>query len=80
MAMGCVPLVAPDVDMESYANPPVNGVHYLRVETPEEAAAIARAMPKENGKRCRVRAKPGGKPTQVVKDRFNSHKNFVYKV
>ncbi len=47
MAMGCVPLVAPDVDMESYANPPVHGTHYLRVETPEEAAAIARAMPKE---------------------------------
>ncbi len=47
MAMGCVPLVAPDVDMNNYANPPVCGTHYLRVETPEEALAIAKAMPKE---------------------------------
>jgi hypothetical protein len=42
MAMGCVPVVAADVDMDSYANPPVVGVHYLRVNGPEDVpAAIA---------------------------------------
>jgi hypothetical protein len=36
MAMGCVPIVATEVDMDSYAVPPVEGVHYLRVKTPAE--------------------------------------------
>ena len=39
MALGTVPVVAPDVDMENYVNPPQEGVHYLRLKTfdPEEA-------------------------------------------
>jgi len=36
MAFGTVPLVAPEVDMDSYANPPVEGLHYLRVSSPED--------------------------------------------
>lgn len=36
MAMGCVPVITGDVDMENYANPPVENLHYLRGETPEE--------------------------------------------
>jgi hypothetical protein len=36
MAMGCVPIVDKEVDMESFASPPTEGVHYLRVKTPEE--------------------------------------------
>lgn len=36
MAMGCVPLITRDVDVEHYANPPVEGVHYLKGETPDE--------------------------------------------
>ena len=42
MAMGCVPIVSKGVDMDSYAVPPVVGVHYLRVEGPEDVeAAVA---------------------------------------
>jgi hypothetical protein len=41
MAMGCVPVVAPEVDMSSYAEPPVEGVHYLRVS---DAASVAAAV------------------------------------
>jgi hypothetical protein len=40
MAMGCVPVVAPEVDMSSYADPPVEGLHYFRVKTPEEAKLV----------------------------------------
>ena len=40
MAMGCVPVVAPEVDMTNYADPPVEGLHYFRVETPAEAKAV----------------------------------------
>ena len=44
MAMGCVPLVAPEVDMDSYAVPPREGVEYLRVADPAAARAAATSM------------------------------------
>lgn len=47
MAMGAVPIVAPEVDMESYAEPPVVGTHYFRVKTPEEAAHVVASMTPE---------------------------------
>jgi len=40
MAMGCVPVVAPEVDMSNYADPPVEGLHDFRVATPAAAAEI----------------------------------------
>jgi len=40
MAMGCVPLCAPDVDMDSYADPPIEGTHYLRIVEPGDAARL----------------------------------------
>jgi hypothetical protein len=36
MAMGCIPVVDKEVDMSSYANPPIEGVHYIRVSGPED--------------------------------------------
>ena len=47
MAMGCVPVVAADVDMDSYANPPVVGLHYLRVSSPEEVSSVVGAVSKD---------------------------------
>jgi len=38
MAFGTIPLCAPEVDMDSYANPPQEGVHYIRVVNPEDLA------------------------------------------
>lgn len=40
MALGCVPVVAPEVDMESYAVPPVEGLHYLRCRVPDDLDAL----------------------------------------
>ena len=37
MAFGTVPVCSPEVDMDNYANPPKEGVHYFRVQNPEEA-------------------------------------------
>jgi hypothetical protein len=37
MAMGCVPVCAPEVDMDNYANPPQENVHYIRAKDPEDA-------------------------------------------
>jgi hypothetical protein len=51
MALGCVPLCAPEVDMDSYAVPPVEGVHYIRVESPEDALAKAAAVSEEDWKK-----------------------------
>jgi len=40
MAMGCVPVVAPEVDMSNYADPPVEGFHYIRVESPADMVKL----------------------------------------
>jgi hypothetical protein len=42
MALGTVPLVAPDVDMDKYYNPPKEGVHYIRLKSfdPDEALKL----------------------------------------
>ena len=45
MAMGCVPIVAPEVDMSSYAEPPEEGLHYFRVRSPEEARIATSVTP-----------------------------------
>jgi len=44
MAMGTVPVVASEVDMANYANPPQEGVHFLRIQSPEEAITITETM------------------------------------
>jgi hypothetical protein len=36
MAVGTVPLCSSDVDMDSYASPPVEGIHYIRVNSPDD--------------------------------------------
>ena len=46
MAMGCVPIVANEVDMSSYANPPKEGIHYFRVWEPEDAASLVKKIDK----------------------------------
>jgi hypothetical protein len=46
MAMGSVPVCGPDVDMAHYAEPPVEGLHYLRAVDPAAAkAALEKITP-----------------------------------
>ncbi len=47
MAMGCVPIVTPDVDMKNYANPPVEGTHYFVAQTPGDAVTITTEVTEE---------------------------------
>jgi len=47
MAMGTVPIVAPEVDMESYAEPPEEGLHYLRAAKPEDVAELVKNITAE---------------------------------
>jgi hypothetical protein len=47
MAMGCVPIVAPEVDMENYAQPPVEGVHFFRAADPITAEALVQGTSEE---------------------------------
>jgi hypothetical protein len=47
MAMGCVPVVAAEVDMSSYAEAPVEGVHYLRASAPQEAKTLIAGISEE---------------------------------
>jgi hypothetical protein len=44
MAMGVVPLVAPEVDMTSFAHPPQEGVHFLRVQSPADIQKVIKSV------------------------------------
>ena len=39
LGMGCVPLLTPDVDVQYY-DPLIEGMHYYRVKSPEEAKSV----------------------------------------
>ena len=47
MALGTVPVVAPEVDMSNYADPPIEGIHYFRVTDPAEADRITEETTEE---------------------------------
>lgn len=40
MGVGTIPIVTPDVDVDSYAEPLVENVHYIRVSKPDDIANI----------------------------------------
>jgi len=40
MAVGCVPIVLPGVDISDYAEPPVEGTHYLKARSPQDAESF----------------------------------------
>jgi len=47
MALGTVPVVAPEVDMTNYADPPIEGIHYFRVADPVAADHITETTTEE---------------------------------
>lgn len=47
MAMGTVPIVTPSVCVSSYADPPVEGVHFLRVSAPEDLHGVVNSVSEE---------------------------------
>jgi hypothetical protein len=47
MAMGTVPLITEHVSIDSYYDPPVEGKHYIRVDSPEDAKKKVEEIPKE---------------------------------
>jgi hypothetical protein len=42
-----VPVCAAEVDMDTYANPPQEGVHYIRVNSPEEVSTKVSSLSEE---------------------------------
>jgi hypothetical protein len=58
MAMGCVPIVSEWVDMTSYANPPVEGKHYIRLgnsrDIPRVVASVSKESWEEMSAACRT--------------------------
>jgi hypothetical protein len=57
MAMGCVPIVSKGVDMDSYAVPPVEGVHYLRADEPADVRTVLGGVSKDTWERMSAACK-----------------------
>lgn len=47
MAVGTVPLITPHVCINSFKNPPIEGVHYLRVNNPEDIPSVINNISKD---------------------------------
>tara|TARA_B110001452_G_scaffold265957_1_gene271690 strand:+ start:3880 stop:5394 length:1515 start_codon:yes stop_codon:yes gene_type:complete len=47
MALGTVPIITPEVSINSYMNPPQENVHYITVTTPEELKEKIQSIPEE---------------------------------
>jgi hypothetical protein len=77
MAMGCVPVCSPGVDMESYAVPPKEGTHYLRASTPEEARNITAGMNETTWSRMSVAAKAWWKDNCSCEGSFKLTKELI---
>ena len=76
MAMGCVPVVTPEVDMDSYANPPICGIHYLRAKSPEEVAGLL-AMSKESWEKMSLAGQTWWKENASCKGSFELTRGLV---
>ena len=77
MAMGCVPIVAPECDMDSYLEPPVEGVHYIRVTSPEEARKVALTMSETTWKEMSIAAHKWWKRNCSCEGSFNKTSSFI---
>jgi len=51
MCVGTIPLVTPDVDVESYAEPLVENVHYIRIEKPDDITSVIRDIDEKTRER-----------------------------
>jgi len=47
MACGTVPIITPDVDIDNYYNPPIEGTHYIRVSKPEDISKKINSITQE---------------------------------
>jgi hypothetical protein len=77
MAMGCVPVCAPEVDMDAYENPPVEGVHYFRVKDVEEALAVVARTDKETWEKMSVAGRTWWRENCSVEGSFKLTQRLV---
>lgn len=77
MAMGCVPVCAPEVDMDSYAVPPVEGVHYIRAQDPQDALNKVSAMSKEGWEEMSAAARSWWRENCSVTGSFELTKRLI---
>ena len=78
MALGTVPLVAPDVDMTHYTNPPQEGLHYIRLKTFDpEMAKEAIQMSEKDWKAMSTAAHSWWKHNASAEGLWNVTKSLV---
>ena len=66
MALGTVPICSAEVDMDNYANKPVEGTHYFRVKGAMEAKVIAETTTEEEWRKMSTACKAWWKENASV--------------
>jgi hypothetical protein len=77
MAMGCIPAITRDVDMDNYANPPKEGIHYIKGETPEELKEKMNAVSHEEWVKMSLACQQWWKENASVEGSWNITKKLI---
>jgi hypothetical protein len=79
MALGTIPIVAPDVDMDKYYNAPKDGIHYIRLKSfdPDDALKTIADITDEKWKQISDSAHQWWKKNCSVEGIFNLTKSIV---
>lgn len=78
MAMGTVPIVTPEVSIDSYYDPPIEGVHYLRVSTPDELQGIINSIDSQQWKNMSLQCRLWYMKNVASKNSFYQTLNTIY--
>jgi hypothetical protein len=76
MALGTVPICSAEVDMDNYANKPVEGTHYFRVKGAMEAKVIAETTTEEEWRKMSAACKTWWKENASVEGSWNLTKTL----
>lgn len=77
LALGTVLIVAPDVDMDNYYNHLIQGVHYIRVSSPQHALDVVNTMTNEKWHRISEAGKRWWKENCSVDGSWKTTKHII---
>jgi len=77
MACGTVPIITNDVDIDNYYNPPIEGIHYIRVSKPEDIPTKINAISVEKWQQMSNAGIQWYKENCSVEGSFNTTKKII---
>ena len=78
MAMGTVPIITKDVCMDSYMNPPLEDIHYIKVNKPEEINEKINNINEDDWEKMSNRCISWYQQNVLSSNMWNNMMNYIY--